>query len=123
MPVNTLENVLPDSSPELKIMLLEYYELASLYHLSEQQEERLSQILEQATCSEILAFWIAEIDHILSHKLSLLELEDRKSYQDQKAFLREYLTANPTEGTPKAMSATESYHQTLENLDQFLSTL
>ncbi|WP_413164832.1 hypothetical protein ACL6C3_01895 [Capilliphycus salinus ALCB114379] len=94
MITNSLENVLPDSSPHLQKVVLQYWELACLPYLSDKQQEQLAEILERATESEVLTFWIAEIDHIIAHKLGLLNPEERTSYQNQQALLREYLAIN-----------------------------
>ncbi len=77
-------------SPQLEKLIYEYAWLASLPELNQQQAELLGEILEQASQSEIIAFWIAEIDHILGHPLGLLKPQDRHSYEDQKARLREH---------------------------------
>ncbi len=71
-------------------LIIEYAMLASLTELNRQQEEKLSEILEQASQSETIAFWIAEVDHILGHSLGFLKPQDRHSYEDQKAWLREH---------------------------------
>jgi len=97
-------------SPKLEKLITEYARLAALPELNEQQAEQLGQILEQASQSEIIAFWIAEIDHILAHSLGLLEPQDCHSYDDQKALLREHFVR---EG--KYLPADELTHQNLED--------
>lgn len=92
--MNSIENILSDPSPLLQKVIFQYWKLACLSALSDQQQEELAQILELATESEALTFWIAEIDHIIAHKLGILDPEERISYQDQQAFLREYLILN-----------------------------
>ncbi|MDJ0517356.1 MAG: hypothetical protein QNJ74_14265 [Trichodesmium sp. MO_231.B1] len=77
-------------NPELEKLIHEYARLASLPELNQQQAELLGEILEQASQSEIIGFWIAEVDHFLGHPLGLLKPQDRHSYEDQKARLREH---------------------------------
>ncbi len=78
----------------------EYAKLASLLTLSEQQEIRLQEILALAVEDEVLNFWITEIDHIISHKLGVLNNDSIQDYQNQQALLREHLgdviAKNPT---------------------------
>lgn len=82
---------LSQSSPEVMALALEYAKLASLPNRSTQEDDRLGEILEVATYSEILNFWTIEVDHFLGHHLGLLDEDARESYQDQQALLRDYL--------------------------------
>lgn len=118
MIMNSIENVLSDSSPLIQKVIFQYWELACLSHLSDKQQEQLAQILELATESEVLTFWIAEIDHIIGHKLGLLESEERISYQNQQAFLREYLMVHAefkseiySTSTSKSLPKSELHNQ------------
>jgi len=88
---NSLINPIPQSTLEI---IHEYYKIASLYDLKENESKRMDEILEQATRDNLLDFWISEIDHLLGHRLGLLDDMKRKSYADQKAMLREYLGIN-----------------------------
>ncbi|NEP80377.1 MAG: hypothetical protein F6K39_20730 [Okeania sp. SIO3B3] len=74
----------------LKKLINEYIKLASLPELNLEQEEKLGEILEQASQNEILSFWISEVDYILGESLGLLKPEDLNYYEDQKALLREH---------------------------------
>jgi hypothetical protein len=91
--VNLPINPIPQSTLEI---IREYYKIASLYDLKENESKRINEILEQATRDNLLDFWISEIDHLLGHRLGLLDDMKRKSYADQKAMLREYLGINPS---------------------------
>lgn len=70
---------------------LEYGKLLSLPHLSEDQADRLGMILEQAIDNSVLHFCLTEVDHFISHHLGLLDEDDRESYKDQQALVKEYL--------------------------------
>ncbi|MGD1716613.1 hypothetical protein [Dapis sp. BLCC M172] len=74
----------------LKQLINEYAMLSSLPELNLEQEEKLGEILEQASENEIMAFWISEVDYILGESLGLLKPEDLNYYEDQKAILREH---------------------------------
>jgi hypothetical protein len=87
-------NILLNSTPELMNTIREYYQLRSLPNLSEQQEDRVGEILELATTNRVVDFWITEVDHALGHRLGLLDESCRQSYQNQQALLREYPEMN-----------------------------
>ena len=74
--------------PSLKKLINEYVRLASLPELNLEQEEKLSEILEQASQNKILNFWISEVDYILGESLGLLKPEDLNYSEDKKALLR-----------------------------------
>ncbi|NET27616.1 hypothetical protein [Okeania sp. SIO1I7] len=80
--------------PSLKKLINEYAILASLAELNLEQEEKLCEILEQASQDEIVAFWISEVDYILGKSSGLLNPEDLNYYEDQKAGIREHLWSN-----------------------------
>jgi len=80
--------------PSLKKVINEYAILASLPELNLEQEEKFSEILEQASQNEILSFWISEVDYILGESLGLLNPEDLNYYEDKKAILREHWLSN-----------------------------
>lgn len=87
-------NILLNSTPELMNTIREYYRLRSLPNLSEQQADRVGEIMELATINRDVDLWITEIDHALGHRLGLLDESCRQSYQDQQALLREYPAMN-----------------------------
>lgn len=93
MVTKELTDELSELSHPFRHILLEYYQLTSMACLSEEQQERLQQILDLAGCSEGMAFWLAELDHVISHKLGVLDSDKIESYKDQQALLREYLTS------------------------------
>ncbi|MDY7007696.1 MAG: hypothetical protein SWX82_28105 [Cyanobacteriota bacterium] len=78
----------------LKKLINKYAMLASLPELNLEQEEKLGEILEQASEDEIVAFWISEVDYILGKSSGLLKPEDLNYYEDQKAGIREHLWSN-----------------------------
>jgi hypothetical protein len=75
-------------------IIYEYYELALLSELNEAESIIINEILDLATKDNLINFWLSEIDHLLGHRLGLLDDPNRKSYADQKAMLREYLGIN-----------------------------
>jgi hypothetical protein len=75
-------------------IVYEYYNLALLSEVSEAESIRINEILDLATKDNLINFWLSEIDHLLGHRLGLLDDPNRKSYADQKAMLREYLGIN-----------------------------
>lgn len=86
-----MEDLLTKSTDEIMKLSLEYSKLAAKEQLSEQEADRLGEILTDAVENEILSFWINEVDHSIGHHLGLLDILDRDSDDDQKALLREYL--------------------------------
>ena len=77
-------------TPESKKIIQEYFQLALLPQLSQSQAQRMSEIMEMAESSEILSFWLNEADHLIGHKLNLIDEDECKN---QQARLREYLDA------------------------------
>jgi len=88
--MNKTANFSMTLTPSLKKLINEYVRLASLPELNLEQEEKFSEILEQASHNKILAFWISEVDYILGESLGFLKPEDLSYYEDQKALLREH---------------------------------
>lgn len=84
-------DLLSKSSPNVMNLAREYAKLAALPFLSEPEADRLGEILAIASDCEILSFWIVEVDHVLGHHLDLLDEDDRESYKDQQALLRDYM--------------------------------
>jgi hypothetical protein len=104
-----VEDLLSNSTPDTIEIVLEYIELAALSSPSDDQADRLSQILAIASENSILSFWIVEADHFLGHQLGLLNEDHRESYKDQQALLREYFgqelcTAGGAKGSMKNLS-------------------
>lgn len=83
-------DLLQESTSEIMSLVLEYAKLASLPRLSELEESRFEEILTVAEDNEIVHFWLTEIDHVLGHYLGLLDEDDRESYRDQQAVMKEY---------------------------------
>ncbi|HEY9659373.1 MAG TPA: hypothetical protein V6C65_13030 [Allocoleopsis sp.] len=82
-------DLLEQSTLEVMQFALAYATLAASPSRSIEQEDRLAEMLELSCESEILNFWIDEVDHILAHEQGLLDEDDRESYKDQQSLLRE----------------------------------
>lgn len=72
-------------------LILEYCCLASLSHLSEEEAQRIADILEIAKSDQILDFWMTEADHYIGHKFNLVNETEDKNLQ---ARLREHLVTD-----------------------------
>jgi murein L,D-transpeptidase YcbB/YkuD len=81
--------------PDYESRVLEYFALAVKQELSpdlcDQDADRLGAILEEAESDSMLHFWINEADYMIGLRMGLLEDEHLKLYQDQQAWLNEYL--------------------------------
>lgn len=86
------QDLLSASSPQVMNLAVEYATLAATPVRSNLQNDRLAKILDAATQSEILDFWVTEIDHFVGHYLGLLDSNHREFYKDQQACLSEYLS-------------------------------
>jgi hypothetical protein len=84
----TTDNQAFPLTPESKKIIQEYFQLALLQQLSQSQAQRMSEIMEMVQSSEILGFWLNEADHLIGHKLNLI---DENECKNQQARLREYL--------------------------------
>lgn len=94
------QDLVGQSTPEIMQRALEYATLAALVNPSKQQADHLGEILEESNNNPILNFWMIEVDHFLGHHLGLLDEDDRESYRDQQALLREYVST-PIVPTPE----------------------
>ncbi|MBD1848279.1 hypothetical protein H6F89_34015 [Cyanobacteria bacterium FACHB-63] len=68
-----------------RAVLKEYYKLGCLSTLTEAEEDRLQEILEEAQKDSMLDALIDEVDHILGHELGLI---DEKFVQQQQGKLK-----------------------------------
>lgn len=91
LPSQGSRDLLEQSSPEILKLVLEYAKLAAIPHPLEQEANRIEEILAVANHINVLGFWIAEVDHLLGHHLDLLDEDNRESYQDQQALMRDYV--------------------------------
>lgn len=86
---------LPDAFPGFSLncpdIIREYCQLSVRRQLSEEEADRLSEILEQADSDGLLNFWVHEVDHFLAHELNLTNAESVHRLEDQLARLREEL--------------------------------
>lgn len=76
---------------EQKNIIREYCCLASLSSLSEQEAQRIAEILEIAKVDQIIDFLMTEADHYVGHKLNLVNEKEDKNLQ---ARLREHLVTD-----------------------------
>jgi predicted MPP superfamily phosphohydrolase len=87
---NIVNDILTQSTSEVMAIALEYSQLASSPNPSDEECDRLSDILTMATNNDTLNFWLTEVDHCLGHHLGLLNEDHRDSYMDQQSLLREH---------------------------------
>jgi hypothetical protein len=66
----------------------EYYHLSLTEKLSEDEQEQMISILEIAETDGLIDFWINELDHIVAHKLNLINENNCKNGQ---ALVREHI--------------------------------
>lgn len=92
-----LDDSYEDISQEYEAILCEYCQLASQKSLSEEESERLAQILTVADADKRLTFLFNEADHFLAHRLGLLQITDRSRYEQQQAKLRDHLSVEHAE--------------------------
>jgi hypothetical protein len=87
---NIVNDILTQSTSEIMALALEYSQLAALPNPSDEESDRLADILGMATNDDILNFWLTEVDHCLGHHLGFLNEDHRESYRDQQSLLREH---------------------------------
>jgi hypothetical protein len=87
---NIVNDILTQSTSEIMALALEYSQLASRPHPSDEESDRLADILAMAVNDDILSFWLTEVDHCLGHHLGFLNEDHRESYMDQQSLLREH---------------------------------
>ncbi|MEA5567501.1 hypothetical protein [Anabaena sp. UHCC 0399] len=76
---------------EQMILIIEYLYLARLNSLSEQQTQRISDILEIAQQDPKIDFWLTEADQFIGQQLNLI---NEYEYKNLQAKLREYLVTD-----------------------------
>lgn len=74
-------------------IIKEYWQLALLASLSERDEERLLEILEQAESDNILSALLAEADYWIASELNLLNKSTIRSYRIQQEKLIQRLAS------------------------------
>lgn len=89
-------------------IVLEYCFLSGLPTLTDEQADLLDRILAQAETDEILNFLLIEFDYLIAKKLNLLDDQHLPQYDNQQAYLREYLV----QFTPED----PAYYRTLQKL-------
>lgn len=108
------KNIVSDSSEVAVELAKEYARLVVLSKRQEEEEDRIDEILQLANHSEILSFWIIEIDHLVGHYLGLLDEDDRESYKDQQAFLREYAGTGEISSRPNQVTEKIDYQSSIQ---------
>lgn len=96
-----MNNLLSQSDAVIINLVLEYAKLAIQPSLTDPEADRLGEILEMATENPTLNFWITELEHLVSHHVRLLNEDDRESYKDQQAMMREYGVQNDLVTCPR----------------------
>ncbi|PSB05223.1 hypothetical protein C7B76_31830 [filamentous cyanobacterium CCP2] len=90
MPSSLLTSILEATTDQVRDMAIDYGLLISLPELTEEEGDRLQEILDFACEDGALSFWISELDHIVAHQTGLLSPDCRKDYENKKAWLREH---------------------------------
>lgn len=118
------DNQFPDSlerfrakSLDLRSKVIEYFTLSLLDVLTEPQAERLEAILDEATQDSLLSFWIDEVDHVVAHKLNLID--STFIDQQQTALLRKMRNFSDMENLVKGLK--DSVDQMRCSIQQVLS--
>jgi hypothetical protein len=76
---------------EAKEIGLEYGELMAAESLSEEQEERIAEILELAITHTDVDFWVSHTANSQAMEAGLLSETAKEEYENQKVMLREHL--------------------------------
>lgn len=88
---NRIKNPELPLTHEQKKILRDYFCLASLNSLSEEEAQQIADILEIAKIDQIINFWMTEADYLIGYKLNLINENEYKNFQ---ARLREYLVTD-----------------------------
>ena len=64
-------------------ILSEYFTLSILEKLTEQQADRIVEILQKAETDNLLSFLIDEADHVIGHMLGLIDVKKTHTEQDK----------------------------------------
>lgn len=76
-------DILTEESLKHTDLVYEYCTLALQETLTESQAERLTEIFEKAQSDALLSFWIDEADHLIAHRLNLIDEEFVKQQQSR----------------------------------------
>lgn len=82
------------SGSQAKEIGIEYGDLIIADDISEEQEDRITQILELALVNQEVEFWVSLLTCVRGKDTGLLTKTAEREYDDQKALLREHL-GNP----------------------------
>ncbi len=85
---NLINSMVIPLTPEQKEIINEYYQIAALKNFTEEQAQRMQEILIIAQSDAIIDFFITEADHFIGHWLNII---DENQLKDQQAILSEYL--------------------------------
>jgi hypothetical protein len=77
-----------DQAAHYQPLVLEYCQLALRPTLSDAEQDRMADILHQATEDAVLGFWLEEADHLVAHHLGLIDSNLIKEQQDRFRYLR-----------------------------------
>ena len=86
-------NLLALDIPALRPLPLvyEYGRLAMKKELSQNEMDMMDSILGEAEKDGVLTFWICQVDHFVAHELGHLSSPNKAQFEDQIAWLQEYL--------------------------------
>lgn len=69
-------------------VVLEYCQLALQPTLNDAEQDRMADILNEATQDAVLGFWLEEADHLVAHHLGLIDADFIQEQQDRFRYLR-----------------------------------
>ena len=90
-----------------------YLQLSIMAGLSDDEIEQMNQIIDLSKRDPVLSYLIGRIDEMISENMGLLTEEFINYYQDQRAWLREYI-----ESVPRIIDSWR-YRQEILKLDGF----
>lgn len=105
---------------ETLVLVKEYSYIASQERLSEQDADRLSEIIELAQEDSCLDFWMNEVDHFLDHELGLVTGKFIYPFEtaNQTQVLAEHLNFWMQRG--EEMNQSDGAVELLEEIQEFL---
>ena len=95
----------------LRGIVSEYFTLSVLNKLTNQQADRIADILKQAEKDPLLSFLLDEADHAVGHLLNLINVEETRAEQDvlRRAIDRNWITWSLTKARIRDGSSVPQY--------------
>ena len=122
---HTLETTISISLEDAQKLGQEYGELMIKESLSDEEDARIDHILHLATLSDSVEFWVSHAACEYGAKIGLLSPDALKSYEDQRAILREridtYQFSDPNDEAilykliRQSQTSTDAKHQEAHN--------